>query len=163
MTTIVFNWCPTSKVARGDCKLKGMAMVPSYLNGMFLSEAVERYKLQPNEEATMLDYLMGEAEFVLKFVHDTKPEDDTLEHAGTLRVKLRNFSKSAGQMMVVVSDDNMPGVRVTEKLLTLYFENSEYLDGASFCPIKEINGLEFDPNYKTSIDEWTNVGVPSEK
>ena len=133
-------------------------MIPAYLNGKPLSEVVQRFVLEPNEEATVLDYLMGEAELVIKFVHDTE-SDDQLEHTGTLRVKLRHFAKMSRQMIVVVSHNDMPGILVTEAQLTLYWNEFDYQEGMLFFPIKEINGIEFDPKYKTSTSEWTNVDM----
>jgi hypothetical protein len=129
------------------------------MNGMKLSDAVQSYSLEPNEKASVLDYLVGEAEFIIKFIHDDDLDLDTLEHTGSLRVKLRHFAKSSGQMMVVVTHNDMPGLRITEKLLTLYLDEFHGQEDLLFHPTKEINGFEFDDSYITSACEWRKAGT----
>jgi len=131
-------------------------MVPSYLEDMLLAEAVHRFTLELNEHANTLDYLMGEAEFVIKFVHDSDPDDQWIEHVGSLKVKLRAFDRKAKKIVVFVSNNDMPGLNLASRELVLHFGECDDED-LLFVPVERIDGMTFEPNFRTTASEWVNL------
>ncbi len=130
-------------------------MVPSFLNGSKpLSDVITQFELRLLEDAGPFSYLTGEAEFTLRPIHGEKNGDE-YSHREVLRVKMVSINVQTKQMVVRVTDNPVPGIRV-DRQLTLHFD---YLDGDCDFQIvnKVIGGIHYDESVRIDPSEWVNT------
>ena len=126
-------------------------MVPSFISDdKSMMDIVTQFELRLLEPAGPFSYLTGEAEFTLRPVHE-EDNGDEYGHKEVLRVKMDSIDVQTKQMVVHVTDNPVPGIRVGRQL-TLRFD---YLDGDSDFQIvnKIIDGMHYDTPIKIDPSE----------
>ena len=129
-------------------------MLPSHLLKKSLMDIVTGFELHLHEKADTFSYLVGEAEFALKPIHDTKTPDICLVHSEAVYVKLHELDVPKKTCTVLVTRNEIAGIKTNRKLV---LHISKWNTTNSWQNVKYVGGLHYDTSIGVKPSEWVDA------